>query len=134
MAYGHIAYVGEGTTPFTMDNPTVIMTVDNIVMFCSDIQHVTGSADTIIYVLPDSSLYPKVRIRMYVPAKDEVTNTVSQKLITIGNAGNIRINSSATNQTTFYLNGITFNVNDNYYSSAIGNNDMSLMTTPISAR
>lgn len=134
MAYGHIAYVGKGTTPFTMTNPTVIMTVDNVVMLCSDITGVScGSGDT-IFTLPDSSLFPASKIVRSVYTMNENTNSFETRRIDINPDGTVTVPLYATAPRTYYTNGLVFSVNDQYYSSTIGNNDMSLMTTPISAR
>ena len=131
MAYGHIAYVGEGTTAFTMTNKTVIMTIDNIVLICGNIKNVICNAGDTLFTLPDASLFPADTILIPVYTVNEGTNAKAVYSLQINTDGTITSPSASAALRTYFTNGLAFSVNDRYYSAAIGNNDMSQMTYPL---
>ena len=134
MAYGRLAYIGEGTTSYTMDNKTALMTDDNIVMICGDVSGAVVPANGVIYTLPDSSMFPSKLRKVVVSIYDETTQSNTSRILKINTNGQISVYSATTNPTTFYLSSLIFHVNRKFYNSTIGNNDMSKMTSPINAR
>ena len=133
MAYGRLAAIGEGTTTFTMANKSVIMTEDNIVCICSDIEHVVISANDVIFELPDSAMFPANPITLIVFSKIEQNDTLERMRLIIGTDGKIRCNVALSLAHTFFTNGLMFHVNDKYYNSTIGN-AASIPSSPLDAR
>lgn len=127
MAYTRIAAIGECTTSLTMTNKTILMTVDNIVCICGDIQG-TVAANGVLFTLPDSSMYPEQDILLIVMGLSG--GTYSQRRIRVKPNGDVVSDSAATNMT-FFTNGFMFHVNSKFYNSTLGNNDESIMTSPL---
>lgn len=130
MAYGRIAAIQNGTTNFTMNNKTAILTMDNVVMICGDIENVTVGANGVIYTLPSSSMFPSSDIVLVIMGLSGTT--YSQRRIRIKPNGTIVTDSGVSNMT-FYTNGIMFHVNSKYYNDTIGNNNQNTMTRPMDA-
>lgn len=129
MAYGRLAAIGKGTvTNGNTDNETVLQTVDNIVCFCGNIYNVTRNSGQNFFTLPSTIANPSERI--YFPA---IYIENSQYLIgvfylsTNGNVGT----RTTINNATVCLQGLAIHLNKIYYNNTIGNNDESLMTSPI---
>lgn len=98
----------------TCDNPCCILTLDCCVELMGNITLANYTAHSTFATLPDS-MHPNYAIKIPVYLGDSLT------LLTIANTGEMSI-SSATAQDTLFLNGVLFNVCDQYYNSSIGNN------------
>lgn len=132
MAYGRIAAVGKCTTVYgTSENETVVLTDNNILCFTDTISGVTRSANTYFYTLPNVIPYPS-RIINFVADYSE-GGTHYQGSFYITTSGNVGTRQALNNATVFF-NGVCVNLNNDFYNSTIGNNDMNAMTSPINAR
>lgn len=129
MAYNRIASVGElSILNGTQDDKTVLQTLDNIICFESEITGVTRNAQTAFAQLPNVIDYPDKLILFPCIYREGTTHTNGIFFITT--SGYIAC-ITALNNATVYLNGITVNLNKNFYNSTIGNNNMMHMTRPM---
>ena len=133
MAYGRLAYIGKVITSHTMANKTILMTPDNICMICSDIKPVSNiSAGGTVFTLPDASLYPDNPVTVLVPLYSSSNATTNYyRIFTLGTDGKVTTRTSISTTYTIQSNGMMWHINDNYYNDALGNNDMTNMTSPI---
>ena len=128
MAYNRIAGIGNGTSNQTMNNKTVIQTMDNILCFCGNMSGVTKNASTAIFQIPDSMRTFVDVIRF--PAVYNESGTYKVGAFVLRNNGYL-YTLQALNNATVFLNGICLNINDYFYNDTIGNNNQSNMTYPI---
>lgn len=103
------------------DNPCCILTLNNDVILMGNIFLTDYESGEVIAILP-SSMRPSEDI--FIP----VYLDTSLVRININNKGEIIMYQDATGG--LYLNGITFNVCDQYYNETIGNN-FSQGTSPL---
>lgn len=134
MAYNFVAYIGEVTTSHTMTNKTIIMTPDNICMLLSDIKPASNiSAGGTVFTLPDPILYPKEEISIVVPAYSSSNPTTNYyRILNIQPNGTVTVRTSTSTAYTLKTNGLTWHINDKFYSNTIGNT--SGFTRPYNAR
>ena len=118
MAYDLIAEIGVITTTHMTANPCNIMTLDNIVMLCDDLDIVNYTANDVLLELSDSSMYPDTPIIIPVCVTEGTQTRIAPLTITI--AGELLLPFSYTTATV-HLNGICWHVNSKYYTPAIGN-------------
>ena len=124
MAYNKLAAIGEytfkNTTNYTSNNKCVLMTLDNILMFCDNINitNYQGGAD--ILTLPDS--FPKPTDILYFPVSvyDNNASSSAFRLCSIRPTGTLRLHTSYTN-ATIRINCICIHLNSIFYTPAIGN-------------
>lgn len=131
MAYGHIASIGKINVSYgTADNETVLLTIDNILCFTSTISGVTRNDGLMFATLPAEIPNPS-RFMMFPAVYYDTEYRLG--IFYLNTNGNIGTEQNLSNATV-YLNGISLNMNNDYYNDTIGNNDMSAMTTPMTAR
>lgn len=129
MAYGRLSGIGKATIlRGTCANPTILMTTDNILCFCDDIDGVTGNYPSAILTLP--STIPAPVKNFYFPVSYYESNTWKIGTFSLHTNGNLYCRQSLNN-ANICLNGLCVNLNNNFYNNTIGNNDESTMTSPI---
>lgn len=129
MPYGRIAAIGEITTTYgTYNNKTILQTIDNIICFCGRITS-TGSipAQATIFTVPTFA-YPNVTV--YIPLVIGIGGGYQIKPFMVTTAGQFACLEALSN-CNIYLDGINYNINGKYYSTAKGNNDETRMTSPV---
>ena len=104
------------------DNPCCILTINNDVMLMGNISLTNYQAGTMFATLPESMRPTDI---VMIPAFLEETLV----RVTLNPNGELSIAQDA-NGETLYMNGVSFNVCDRYYSSSIGNN-FSQGTSPL---
>ena len=130
MAYTHIANIGTAQSSFTIANPANIQTLDNIIMFCDDIEIANYTAGDDIVKLVSNTMYPASSMIIPVCVTDSGVTAIEP--LTIADTGELSLQSSHT-LATVHLNGICFHANSQYYTPAIGN-IYNNGTSPLSAR
>lgn len=129
MAYSRIAGIGKlSILNGTVDNETVLQTMDNIICFTSNISGVTRNAQTAFAQLPSTINNPDKLT--FFTANIRVGTTYTPKPFFITTSGYISCLEALSNATV-YLNGVNVNINDKFYNDTIGNNNQSTMTYPI---
>ena len=132
MAYGRIAAVGKCTPSIgSFSNETVILTDDNILCFTGDLDSVTTTGQRALFQLPNVIPYPSGVINFEACYLEG--GTFKSGYFYINTSGVVGIRHAVTS-AKIWFNGICVNLNNNFYNSTIGNNDMSAMTSPINAR
>ena len=130
MAYSKIAGIGELTLNYgNSTNKTVLQTLDNIICFCGDITGVVCNSNTAICKLPNTIDYPTSDISFPMSYKRGTAYYTNIFYLTTN--GEIKSRTNLTQSSDIYLNGLTINLNNNFYNSTIGNNDQSQMTRPM---
>lgn len=131
MAYSRIAAIGKLiVNNQNIDNSTVIFTLDNEILFTGDVEIVnSANSNTTIVTLPSNFPRPS-KLLYFICAFTTSTNTETFKTCKLHTDGTITINSIGYG--TLRLNGVCINLNNNFYNDTIGNNDESIMTSPIS--
>lgn len=125
MAYDIIASIGEctlgsNTYSFVHSNPCAILTKDNIVTLCDDVEITDYTANSTILTLPNSLFYPPYDI--IIPIIISTSSANGQKVLKIKSNGQIVTTSAYANQSAkVRLNGLSFNVAGRYYNPTIGN-------------
>ena len=131
MPYGEIAHIGKGTTLVgTSINDTVMQTRNNFITFMGRIDGVTTAYNTNIFSLPSYIDNPDHAVYFVAPYYEGSAWKVG--IFGLTTAGNIRTYQALSNAQVL-LNGLVISTNDNYYNSAIGNNDESYFTSPLSS-
>ena len=132
MAYTKIAAIGEGTTNQTMPNPCNIQTLNNVIMLCDDITLTNYTANTPLFTLSDSSMFPasELNIPVFVTDTSTTPNVFFIIPLVVATDGKISIHTSFTS-AILHTNGICFHVNGKYYNQTIGNTDPSLFPSPL---
>lgn len=128
MPYTIIGAIGECTLDdttnyaFINSNPCAFMTLNNIVMFCDDVEIKNYTAETAILELPESSMFPAFDVLFPVIVTDKSTtpNQISQTIAKAKNDGTIVLLESFTHAVV-HLNGQNFHANSKYYTPTIGN-------------
>ena len=128
MAYTIISAIGEcqlsDTTnyAFVNSNPCAFMTLNNIVIFCDDVEIKNYIADSTIFELPESSMFPDFDIifPIIVTDKSVSPNQIKQSIAKAKNNGTIVLLESFTDAIV-HLNGQNFHANSKYYNPTIGN-------------
>ena len=132
MAYGKIAAIGKvNMYRGSSSNQTVIQTDNNIIMLCGDVSGITCPSNGRIIDLPATITYPDSTV--HFPCAYLEGSTYNVGVFYINTNGRI-YSRNALNNATVFFNTTTFNFNSVFYSDAIGNNDESTMTSPISWR
>lgn len=117
MAYSILSAIGqmEMTNNATCENPCVILTGDNIFVFCDDIelpQPSTQETFNELGLLPVDFLpFPEISIPVIV-------NTNSIAILSINTSGVV----SCTAYGTIHTRGIAINCNSEWYTNELGNN------------
>lgn len=128
MPYTIIGAIGEcqlyDTTnyAFVNNNPCAFMTLNNIVMFCDDVEINNYTAETTILKLPESSMFPSFDVFFPVIITDKSTNPnqIAQTIAKAKNDGTIVLLENFTDAIV-HLNGQNFHANSKYYTPTIGN-------------
>lgn len=130
MAYGRIAGINKMTLNYgSCSNKTIILTMDNEILFCGDITGLTVAADVVIATIP-TTFAPANDVCFVVYASIPGNATVYYRIIKITPTGEISTNQPLGN-ATLHLNGICVHINDKFYNDTIGNNNETTMTYPI---
>lgn len=123
MAYNKLAAIGEYTflaANCDSDNQCVLMTLDNILMFCGNINIRSTTSSTDILKLPDSFPRPTDVIYFPVYVHDNNANSNAIRMAGIRTDGTFRLYTGYTNGT-IRINGTCIHMNSIFYTPAIGN-------------
>jgi hypothetical protein len=114
MSYTGTLLLSDGVT---MDNPCVLKTVNNVLLFLDNAQVQNYNSGSVLATLPESSLFPS-----HVPIKIPVAAKSGLAILTINTDGTLELDENVDNGTV-YLNGLCVNVCNRYYTNTLGNNE-----------
>lgn len=118
MSYTVIGGIGTVTSNFSISNPCNIMSLDNIVMICDDVEISSYIAGDVILTLSDNAMLPLSDL--IIPVCITTNNQTVIKPLTISSNGELSLDENYT-LATVHLNGICWHVNSTYYTPSIGN-------------
>ena len=129
MAYNRIAGIGKLTVNSgTVNNATVLQTMDNIVCFTSTITGATVSSGSALCKAPTTISAPSKLvyfIAYYAQGGQRYAGFFGY------NTNRNIISYQALSNANVYLDGVCINLNNTFYNDTIGNNVQGNMSYPI---
>lgn len=127
MTYTQLGTIGvcilsDNAWSFSNSNPCALMTLNNIVMFCDDVEITNYNANSILLTLPQSAMFPLTNAHFIVPVTDNSLNPAQTRttIAKVKTDGTVILLESFTDAIV-HLNGSCYHANSKYYTPAIGN-------------
>lgn len=131
MPYGVIGGIGVMTpgTGVTMENPCNILSLNNVIYLCDDMQLKNYTAKSPLATLSEEDFFPSKEA--IIPCFLEQGGTIELVALHLDMTGQFYLDEDVADGT-LHTNGLCLNVNSRYYTPEIGNiyNDSS---SPIDA-
>ena len=120
MPYGRIFSIGQMTLEeaTSMDNLTAYLDMNNVVYFCGNATLTNYTAEMPFATLPDDAMVPSSTLLVPICVTSDGATRLTYLIVDVNGELSLPFDYQSA---TVHMDGISFTVNDRYYTPEIGN-------------